>query len=157
MKRRAWLTLYACGLGACAGALSQVGQVGTYLSARDAERRLEQVFAAYQIPVQEYSLDGRVVSGRFDPRAAWGGAVEDRVTCGLRDRGSSVRVAYLEVLGTIRQSASSPVRVELESYGAGRDAEGKEYPCRLDQATVEEMLKGIPRLGRPGSGPTADS
>jgi hypothetical protein len=155
MKRRAWLTLCTCGLGACAGALSQVGQVVTYLSARDAEQRLEQIFAAYQIPVQEHAPDGRVASGQFDPKALWGAAVESRVLCGRGYRDNSIQVDHLEVLGTIRQSVSGPVRVEVESYGAGRNADGKKYPCRLDQATVGAILKGIPKLGRPGSSPEA--
>ena len=145
-----WLNIYACCLGACAGAFSQVGQVVTYLSAHEAEQRLEQVFAAYQIPVQEHEPNGRVASGRFDPGARWGAAVESRVMCGRGGRDYSVRVDYLEVLGTIRESASGPVRVEIESYGSGRNPSGRTYACHLNQATVESMLERIPKNGRPG-------
>ena len=139
-----WLS----GVGACAGAFSQVGQVTTYLPPREAEQRLEEIFAAYQIPIQEHAVDGRVISGRFDPKALWGAAVESRVVCGRGSRDAAVVVDYLEVLGTIRQAASGPARVEVESYGSGRNSDGKSYGCRLDQATVEAMLKGIPEAGR---------
>lgn len=151
MNGRAWGTLYTLGLGACVGTLSPIGRVATYLSARDAERRLEEMFAAYQIPVKEHTPDGRVNSGRFDPNGLWGSSVESRVQCGPGDHERSVRVDYLEVIGTIRQSASGSARVEVESYGAGRGAGGKEYPCRLNQATVDAILKGLPERGRPRS------
>ena len=150
MKLGVWLTLGVCGLGACAGAFSQVGQVVTSLPAREAEKRLEEVFEAYQIPVKERSPDGRVSSGRFDPKAFWGHAVESRVLCRGAASDHRVTVDYLEVLGTIRQAPSRPVFVEIESYGSGRDPDGKVYPCRLDQVIVEQMLKEIPSLRRTG-------
>lgn len=107
-----WLVLALSGLGACAGQFSPVEQVVTSLPARDAEQRLEQIFESFRIPVREHARDGRVTSGRFDPKTLWGHAVEGRVLCGAGEHDSRVTVDHLEVSGTIRQSPSGPVRVE---------------------------------------------
>ena len=47
--------------------------------------------------------------------------------------------------GVIRESASRPVRVEIESYGAARNDRGQEIPCRLDDPGVDALLSSIPQ------------
>jgi hypothetical protein len=143
----------ALGLAACAGRFSPVRQVETYLPAREAEQRLEQAFATLGLPVVEHARDGRVRTGLFDPTALWGGGASGYVVCGRGgDDDLGAHDVRLEVVGVIRESASSPVRVEIESYGTGRNDRGQEIPCRLDDPGVDAILSGIPARDPRGGG-----
>ena len=140
-------TFVTCSLGlvACAGTFSPVRQVETYLPAGEAERRLEEAFTYLGLPVVERARDGRVRSGRFDPVAVWG-AASGYVLCGRGgDDDLGAREVRLEVIGSIRESVSSPARVEIESYGTGRNDKGEEIPCRLDDSGVDVLLSSIPQ------------
>lgn len=133
-----------CLLG-CAGAFSPVQQVTTYLPARDAEQRLEQAFTSLGLPVIERARDGRVRTGRFDPETVWGGRTSDYLVCGRGgDDDPGAHDIRLEVIGLVRESASRPVRVEIESYGTGRNEKSQEIPCRLDDSAVDTLLSSIP-------------
>jgi len=46
---------------------------------------------------------------------------------------------------TIRESASHPVRVEIESDGTAQNDRGQEIPRRLDVSGVETLLSCIPQ------------
>ena len=146
MRNLATLTICSLGLVACAGRFSPVHQVKTYLPAREAEQRLEQAFTSLGLPVAERAIDGRVRSGQFDPVAIGGGRASGYVLCGRGgDDDLGAQNIRLEVIGLIRESVSSPVRVEIESYGTGRNDKGQEIPCRLDESGVEALLSSIPQ------------
>lgn len=131
-------------LGACAGALSPVHQVGTSLSPPQAEQHLEAAFLSFGLPVSEHAVNGRVSSGRFDPTVLWGSLATGRVTCGVAGKnGATPQVHELEVVGTIRQNARGSSWVELESYGSGRDERGKALQCRLAEASADAILASV--------------
>jgi hypothetical protein len=146
MRYLATSVLWSLASAGCAGTFSPVHEVKTYLPAREAEQRLEQAFASIGLPVVERARDGRVRSGQFDPAAIWGGGATGYVLCGRGgDDDLGVQHIRLEVIGLIRESASRPVRVEIESYGSGRNGQGQEIPCRLDDSGVDALLSSIPQ------------
>lgn len=125
------------------GSVSLVQRARSELSPNETERKVEVAFQYFGIPVAERTLDGRVRSGRFDPREVFAGQLRERVSCGATsDVGSltAVRPFELEVLATIRSNAVNGTRIELESYGRGKDPNGKEVPCRLSSSAVAEIL-----------------
>lgn len=135
----------------CGGMYSPVHQITTFLPAREAEQRLEQAFAALGLPVVERVRDRRVRTGNFDPATVWGGLTSDHVLCGRGgDDDLGAHDIKLEVIGIVRESASHPVRVEIESYGTGRNAMDQEIPCRLDDSGAEALLSSIPHQPRGG-------
>lgn len=145
MRGLATLSMSALGLLGCAGAFSPVHQVTTYLQAREAEQRLEEAFASLGLPVVEHARDGRVRSGTFDPVSIWGANSTEYVLCGRGgDDDLGAQDVRLEVMGSIRESPRRPVRVEIESYGTGRNDKGEEIPCRLDDSGVDALLSSIP-------------
>ena len=156
MRDVAILVVSSLGLIACAGRFSPVHQVETYLPAREAEQRLEQAFASLGLPVVERARDGRVRSGQFDPVAVWGGGASNYVVCGHGgDDDPAAHDIRLEVIGLLRERASRSVRVEIESYGAGRNDKGAEIPCRLSESGVDALLSGMPQQDPRGGASTA--
>jgi len=146
MRNLAVVLMCSLGLIACAGRFSPVSQVTTYLPAREAEQRLEQAFTSLGLPVVEHARDARVRSGQFDPVAVWGGGMSGYVLCGRGgDRDMGAHDVRLEVIGLIRESPSRPVRVEIESYGSGRNDRDEEISCRLDDSGVDALLSSIPQ------------
>lgn len=144
-------------LSAGCGSVSPSYKARSGLPPNDAERRVEQAFVAFGVPVVERTLDGRVRSGRFDPREVFAGQVAERVSCGaISDVGrlSSVHPFELEVLATIRSNAVNGTRIELESYGRGRDSRGKDVQCRLSSSAAAALLdaaSGAPAEPRRGT------
>ena len=129
-------------LGGC-GSLSLLHEARSGLPPNDTERRVEQTFQSFGIPIAEKTLDGRVRSGRFDPREVFAGQLHERVSCGAAtDEGvlTEVRPFELEVLATIRSNRVNGTRVEIESYGKGWGPDGKEIPCQLSRSAVEAIL-----------------
>ena len=119
------------------------------LTPRDAERRLEAAFAAQGLPVAEHAVNGRVTTGRFRPHDVWPGALTSRVTCSGSDgTAPPASIEWVEVVATVREAASRGTRVEVESYGRGRDGKGRSVSCRLDEGTMEALLSVVPRYER---------
>jgi hypothetical protein len=54
------------------------------------------------------------------------------------------------VIGTIRESVSRGVRVEIESYGNARNDREEEIPCRLNKSAVDALLSSVPKRDRRG-------
>lgn len=135
-------TALALLLAGC-GSVGHVHQAPSALPPNDTERRVEQAFVSLGLPVYERRLDGRVRSGRFDPREVFAGRLDERVSCGATsDVGARTNVSplELEVLATIRFNAARGTRIEVESYGRGRDPNGKEVRCRLSQSAAVALL-----------------
>jgi len=125
------------------GSLSLVHEAPSGLPPNETERKVEVAFQYFGIPVAEKTLDGRVRSGRFDPREVFAGQLHERVSCGATTEVGSltaVRPFELEVLATIRSNRANGARVEVESYGKGLGPDGKEIPCQLSRSAVEAIL-----------------
>lgn len=139
---------------AACGSMSPTSQVLVPEPPNSVERRVEQAFATYGIPVTERAPDGRVHSGAFDPQSVWGAVSGERVSCGVEGMSGSGSQAVpfrLEVMATLRTNRQQGTRVVIESYGRGRRPDGSEVRCRLDPTVVEGLLGAVAGT-RPGWG-----
>ncbi len=146
MKRRA-LLLCACVVSTgCLGSFSQLHDSETPLEPNEAEVRIERAFSALGIPLLERNMDGRVRSGKFDPYLAFGARWPDRMSCNhLLGAGTDrdVRPIRLEVIASIRSARGT--RVQIESYGAARKADGEEISCRLSEEALQVLRQSVQR------------
>jgi hypothetical protein len=152
------LTAAALATGGCASLFQGMDprtRVDTRLDPLEAERRGEQVFAAYGIPVAERVANWRVESGRFIASEAWRMVrLEERIECGWDDDGlPRVRGRDVELEVTLRISGrSSSTNLRIQSSGRILTATDEEEgaKCQLAPAFARVVLEEV--AGYPGIG-----
>lgn len=113
------------------------------------------MFSQFGIPVSETRIDYRVRSGRFGPMEVWGGVVFNRVRCGpdtTDDPRAGPTPNELEITARIRSTPQGGTRVNFDSHGHGKTAEGDEVRCRVTEEFEETLPAGIPEAGGQGPG-----
>lgn len=145
------LTVAAVTLSGCTPvfqSLDPSGRADSPLDAMSTERRGEQVFATYGIPITETTTNYKVESGRFRASEVWNlESLEERVFCGWEDDGSPrVRGRDVELEVALRLSQRRGyTRVAMISSGRILTSTDEEpgASCRLASEFTRELVGAV--------------